>query len=277
MNLKDMTGNQKIFLFIVVILVVSTGAFGIRDRMENLELTTGTNGGDGIFDGLFDIVLNVVIPDSDDGVNGDTTPPPPPPPDDDPPENKRLPTSMWLSANPDDLWHGQWFYGSISTNGYNFAISIKASHLGSGETQTIPGFVGPDGMWTSTPQQMKTPGYWTFVATAENGVVSNIGTLTVRGVTTTVNPTHYSRTFAPTLTVEVYTTARSESVLVFANYPAGGWSKTITTQNTNYNGYLTFTFKPDTLGWVTGDYELDATVNGLTASGYDAAWFSIGR
>lgn len=274
-----MNRNETVFLVIVgSILLLTSGAFGIRDRL-NLQLGPDRESG-GVFSGLFDTILNVIVPDGETEVGesevGESEPPPPPPPEDDG-EDKRLPTGMFLQANPNDLWWGDWFYGSITSDGYNYAITIKATHLGSGKWEEIPGFIGPDGMFESSPSQMKTPGYWTFVATAENGVVSNIETLTVRGVTTNVSPTTMSQTIPRPLIFEVYSTANRQNAFVFANNPAEGWSKDIINIQTNQYGYVSFEFEPSGPGWVRGDYETDAIVGGLNAHDYDTSWFTIGR
>ncbi len=278
MSLKEMSTNQKLFLVLVVVLVVSSGAFGIRSRIEGWGLSTGGGGGGALLYGIFEDLLSVGGRLGESGATGETgatgatgesgadAPPV---------ENWRYPTTIFVTANPDNIPYGNWFYGAVTSDGYSYSISILATHLGSGETETIPGFVAPDGTYESSPMQMNTPGFWTFVVTSENGVVSNTATLRVRGITTNVSPTYYSQSLGSHLSMEVFSDLPRQNAVIFANYPASGVSKPITTLQTNDYGYIFFNYEPDGMFWPRGDYELSCDIGGVGPD--DTSWFRIGR
>ena len=219
------------------------------------------------------ITLN---PPAGNGDGGSSTPPPStPPPTTPPPETSSQPTSMTAFVSPNPLRLGGWVVGTVSSNGYNVPISISAKHKGQASTQTIPAFLGGDGKY-ELAQQMNTAGYWEFQATAENGVKSNVATLTVEGINIVPEYDHYSKTFRDSLKMEVFSHYKGETMSVVAHNHAGGYSVPIASVSINIGGYGSISPNLDSLS--NGDYELDVIFGSDSATAWGGtSWISVGR
>jgi hypothetical protein len=96
-------------------------------------------------------------------------------------ESSRLPTALFINVNPAVIDVGDYAWGTLTSDGYNFAITTKAVHRGDDVASSIPGFAGADGRYEYV-QEMNTPGFWEFQTTSENGVKSNVAYLEVQGM-----------------------------------------------------------------------------------------------
>jgi hypothetical protein len=188
--------------------------------------------------------------------------------------NSRAPTSLTAFVSPDPVRMGGWVLGTLSSNGYNYPVSILATHLGKGAQQTIAGFLGADGKW-QTAQQMNTPGYWEFYAFVDTGATSNKALLTCLGISIGLSSYHYSKSFATSITIGVYSHLTGNCQII-ANDPSHAVSYDITNTVINHGGYGEVA--PSLAMLPLGNYEIDARIGSEWAHDYGGtAWITVER
>jgi len=190
-------------------------------------------------------------------------------------EDCRLPSAISIFVNPSVVDMGDWILGTASTDGYNFAITTKVAHKGSGQSQSVAGWVDSDGRY-ELAQPVNLPGYWEFQTTAENGVKSNVAYLTVRGIQVNLEASHYSKTFRDSLELRALTHYAGADVLFVAINHDTGTSTPLGTARANSGGYATLSYNFDS--FANGNYDIDAIVGSDSATSWSAtAWLEIGR
>jgi hypothetical protein len=188
--------------------------------------------------------------------------------------NSRAPTALTAFVSPDPVRMGGWVLGTLSSNGYNYPVTIMATHLGKGTQQSIAGFLGADGKW-ETAQQMNTPGYWQFIASVDTGTTSNRAQLTCIGINIGLSSDHYSKSFSTSITIEIYSHL-SGNFQIIANDPSHGVSYDITNAAVNHGGYGSVA--PSLSMLPIGNYEIDAHIGSEWAHDYGGtAWVTVGR
>jgi len=192
------------------------------------------------------------------------------------PENSKDPTSIMATVNPNPVWIGGAVLGEVVSNGYNTGITIKAVHVGLGTAQSIPAWLGTDGKFSFGPQQMNTPGYWQFQVTSDNGIKSNVVSLTVRGTSTVADKEFYSRLIDDSITIQCFSEHKGQTVLFTAVDHELGAETPLGSATINSGGYASITVNLDSLA--IKHYELDAVVGSDRASYYGhTAWVQMGR
>ncbi len=187
----------------------------------------------------------------------------------------RAPTMLTVTVTPNPMNMHGFFIGTVTSDGQNYGITITYTTPRS-ESLSIRAFLGPNGMYTSTPIQMNIPGEYRFSVRADNGVISNTAALQVNGVYINVDPDSVSRAFFHTITVEVSTGMYRSNYVVTASRDGWATSTVIVTGRVDTHGYASWTgdFNPFTLG----NYEFDVTINGQTARSYGASdWVNAQR
>jgi len=162
----------------------------------------------------------------------------------------------------------------VSSNGYNYPLTIYAKHKGSGQIQQLAALLGPDGKYTIA-QQITVPGHWEFWAVA-GSVTSNTIQLTVEGVKVVGESNHYSKTLRTSMTLQIYSHLTGNAAIIL-NDPAHSTSYPLTNTYVNTGGYGEISITLN--GYANGDYEIDAIINGVKASSYTygSYWVNIGR
>jgi len=217
-----------------------------------------------------------VFGDSDgDGDNNDNNGDDGEPPDDYDPEDTDLPSDIDIFVDPSVIDMGDWVLGQLTGDGHDYSITTKVVHKGSGQSQSIGGWVDSDGQY-ELPKQINTPGYWEFQTTAQNGIKSNVAYLTVRGILVNLEAEHYSKTFRDSLELRAFTHYAGEYVLFVAHDPATSSSTPLGTSRANSGGYATLSYNFDS--FANGNYEIDAIVGSDSATSWSGtAWLEIGR
>ena len=136
-------------LIVVVLAVLILGGIGARMR------ATG-EGGEGGFFGITipDIILNLVVPDSGDSGAQDW-PDWPEYPEFEPQPDSRAPTGLTIMVTPSEVDMGDWIIGTVSSNGYNWPLSVTVTHTGSGVSGEIAGFLGAM-FWAAADSRYRT-------------------------------------------------------------------------------------------------------------------------
>ena len=220
--------------------------------------------------------LNITFPAAPGG--GDTyyytQPTSPPSPTAPPTSDSRAPTSLYVVIEPNPVTMGEWVYGSATSDGYKYPITIHAKHVGEGVETSFGALIDEAGQFYHS-QTLDTPGYWDFWATA-GSVTSNKPRLTVQGAMVTSSRTFFSRLLGyMDTTLKLYCHSAG-TAQIFANDPDAGVSIPMKTAHINSGGYATTTF--DFSGWSLGTYEIDFIVNGIKASDYgESVWITLGR
>jgi hypothetical protein len=183
--------------------------------------------------------------------------------------NERVPTSLTVALNTYDCNMGATVIGAVTSNGYNYPVTIYVKYLGTGDQVSESGLLGADGRFTEA-RIIQLPGVWEVWATS-SGVTSNKATLSVHGCRIVCDKT--SVPFAPgshIVGVKVYGD-KSSVVTGFVNDPAHAISYPLPSVSTNVGGYASTTY--DFMNKAIGDYEVDAIVNGRQASSFGASWW----
>lgn len=222
---------------------------------------------------------NITLPNFNPNIIVNPSPSPSPTPTPTPtpqpqPENARKPTVLNAFVSPNPCTMGWWVDGTVTSNGYNYPIKIIANHLTTGTSQTLTGFLGPDGQFALT-QQLNTPGYWTFQAMTEDGsVTSNLVELTCVGVKVDPSKEFYSRLIDDSITFTITSYIKNANGVLTAKSGAG--TKTVGNFRTDSHGLATLTANLDSYNTV--DWEFDATVGGQSASTYKGTcWVRVSR
>jgi hypothetical protein len=204
-------------------------------------------------------------------VQSPQSPPAPQDPQTPPPtSNERAPTSLTVSLNTYDCYMTDWVTGTVTSNGYNYPLTVYMKHVGSGEQNNQGGLIGADGRFTQG-QNINTPGVFEFWVTS-GSVTSNKVTLNVHGVRIICDKTTVPFSPGPhVVNLKVY--GDKNSVVVgMVNDPAHAisypWPASVTT---NAGGYATTTY--DFAGKNKGNYQIDAMIKGYYASTWGADWW----
>lgn len=187
--------------------------------------------------------------------------------------NSRSPTSLYAVVEPNPVAMKGRVLGTVTSDGYKSPIAIHAKHRGQGVEQAFGGLLDDNGRFLLT-QTISLPGYWNFWVTSGT-VSSNTVSLTVQGIATSVDRDHVSKSLSPTCIVSVFSNYAG-NVAVFANDPAHGVSIPLTNTVVNSGGYGSV--QVDFSTFAQGSYEIDALINGETASTYGGTcWVTVGR
>jgi len=197
------------------------------------------------------------------------------PPDYTPPSNERAPTSITAFVSPNPITMGGWVVGTASSDGYNYAITVYAKHLGDGTVQSFAGLLGNDGKY-ELAQQINTPGFWQFWVES-GGVKSNVVDLTVQGILIVSDRDHVSQTFAQPVQFKIYSHYRNANYDLVGYNHAASFSVIMTSGRTTYQGYAEVTY--DMTVHTRGTYEIDViNLAGEKASDYGGTcWVTVGR
>jgi len=185
------------------------------------------------------------------------------------------PTSLYVVIEPNPVAVGSYVYGRVTGNGYLVPITIHAKLMGNGLEQSFGALLDEDGQYYHS-QTLDVAGYYDFWATY-NSVTSNKPRLTVQGITLAPSKTFVSKSFAPTLTLQVYS-HMSGNVQVFLNDPAHSMSIPLTNMVVNSLGYGDILLDFSSIS--NGNYELDVLFSegGAKASDYGSTvWIEVGR
>lgn len=188
--------------------------------------------------------------------------------------NQLAPTSLTVTIMPNPVVVGNYIYGAVISNGFNFPVTIYAKLTGTGEVQTFGGLLDAAGKFEQG-NQMNVPGFWEFWATA-NGVTSNIAKLTVEGMKVVCASSSYSKTMKDSMLIKVYSVF-SGNVGIIANDPAHSISYPVTNCVVSTKGYGEVAPSLDFLP--NGGYEIDAVNGPHKASFYTGGtfWVNVGR
>jgi hypothetical protein len=254
-------------LVAVVVVVLVLGAVGARMR------ATGGGTGDGGFLGIQipDIILNLIVPESGGSDGSDWGPPP-----DwgDPPANKQAPTGITATVSPSTIDMGDWLIGTVTSNGYNWPLSVTVTHTGSGVSGELAGWLGPDGQF-EIYQSVEVPGVYEVTATA-NGITDGPITFVVRGILVDCDGGFYSKTLSDSKRIGVYSHHTNQNAGIVGHYPAHSISRPITNTVINAGGYGEVAPNLDSLN--NGDWELDAIIGGDSATAWEGTyWVRVGR
>ena len=263
---KSDTGSLLVAIIVVVLVL---GAVGARMRATG----TGATGDGGGFFGITlpDIIINLITPDSGGSDASDWGPPP-----DwgDPPANSQAPTGLTILVNPATVDMGDWISGTVSSNGYNWPLEVTVTHTGSGESGTISGWLGADGIFEIW-NEINVPGVYEVTATS-NGATDGPITFVVRGILVECDGGFYSKTMADSKRIGVYSHHTNQNVAVVGHYPAGSYSRVIDNSRINAGGYAEV--NPNLDGLANGDWELDAIIGGDSATAWTGTyWVRVGR
>lgn len=178
-----------------------------------------------------------------------------------------LPSSLHVTIEPNPVIMGNTVYGTVTSDGANYPVTVHAKHVGEGTEQTFGGRLDANGyFWHS--ETLAVPGYWDFWVTSDNGVSSNTPRLTVQGAMLTASRTFFSKTFAlydshielfchSSGTATVFINTGSSSVPVGSVYiNSGGFGEA----DLDLSSFFSLRS--------TGTYEMDFVVNGVKASDY---------
>lgn len=189
------------------------------------------------------------------------------------PANNRQPTSLTSAVSPNPVTMGGWVHGTVTSNGYNWAVTVYAKLKGIDQTQSFDAWLGADGKYT-LDQQLNTAGYWEFWAKTSEGVTSNTVSLTCEGILITPSSSHYSRTFPHPITFKIFSNFNGNAVLT-ATSPTGVVT-TLGTISVSHSGYGEGTFGMPTA--TLGNYHVDCTLATHTASSYGGdVWIEVNR
>jgi len=194
-------------------------------------------------------------------------------------ENSRTPTSLFVQVSPNPAVMGRAVYGTVTSNGYNYPITVYARNLGAEEwtnqgTQTFGALLGADCKYEHL-QQVNVPGYWEFWATA-GSVTSNKASLTVQGIL--VSSDHQVVTTGDSyVNFVVFSNFKNTQVSLFANDPAKSISIPLQTVNTDHTGSVAVAYNfNDRSTFPVGTYEIDAIISGQKASSYGGSmWLQV--
>jgi len=191
-----------------------------------------------------------------------------------PSSNQLAPTSLTVTVSPNPMTMGGYIYGAVISNGYNSPVTIYAKLTGTGEVQSFGGLLDASGKFEQG-EQMNTPGFWEFWATA-NGVTSNVARLTVEGLKVQCESSSYSKSMRDSLLIKVYSVF-SGNVGIVANDPAHSVSYPVTNCVVSSKGYGEVAPSLDFLP--NGGYEMDAVNGPHKASDYTQGtfWVNVGR
>ena len=190
-----------------------------------------------------------------------------------PASDSHAPSSMYAVVQPNTISQGQRVIGVVTSDGYKYPITVNARHMGQGTTQTFGGLLDDTGRFLIS-QTISLPGSWEFWTTA-GAVSSNRADLTVLGIATTSDRASVSKSLSPTCNIGVYSST-SGNVAIIANDPVHFISVPLTNTVVNSGGYGTVNVDLSSLA--QGSYEIDALINGQTASGFGGAcWVTVGR
>jgi len=217
-----------------------------------------------------DIIVNIINPpppsDGDGTGDGDGTTPPPDDGDDHvAPPNNLQPSSLTAFVSPNPMTMGGWIQGTVSSDGYNWPITIYATHKGEGATQSWAGLLAENGIYQLT-QQLSTPGIWSFVVKTAEGLESNTVTLTCQGILIVPEFDHYSKTFRDSISFKIYSHMERQSAQILANFPAGSYTIPVTNIMIASGGFATFSTSLDS--FANGDYQWDVIIGSASAIGY---------
>jgi hypothetical protein len=254
----------------VILAIVVLGGLGAGMRAR-----TGEDGSDGGFLGfkLPDIVINLITPESGDQGDFDFPEWPdyePPPPA----ENSRAPTDISVFVTPNEIDMGDWIIGTVTSNGYNWPLSVTVTHTGSGQSGELAGWLGANGQF-EIYQAVNVPGVYEVTATS-NGVTDGPITFVVRGILVDCDGGFYSKTMSDSKLIRVYTHHTHQNAGIVGHYPAGSYSRAITNTVINAGGYGEVA--PNLDGLANGDWELDAIIGSDSATAWGATyWVRVGR
>jgi len=209
----------------------------------------------------------------------DSQPQPPPdyqPPDYQPAENSLVPTSLSVQVSPNPANMGGAVYGTVTSNGYNYPITVYARNLGAEEwtnqgTQSFGAFLGADGKYTHL-QQVNIPGYWEFWATTSS-VTSKKASLTVLGILVSGSRTSVSSGDAY-VTFTIFSNFKNTPVSLVAYDPVTYVSIPLQNVNTDDTGSVAVGYNFN--AFAVGSYEIDAIIAGQKASTYGGStWLTV--
>lgn len=177
--------------------------------------------------------------------------------------NNLKPTSLAVTVSPNDAPRGSTVTGSVTSNGYNYPITIHAKHVGANSEVSFGGLLTDYGKFYHM-QQMDICGRWSFWVTCD-GVTSNVAYATITGIMLYSDETTYSRSFDHVGNWKIYSSVTG-SCSVFVNDPAHGVSVPMGSVNVNAGGYASVDLDFGSLS--LGNYEVDCVIGGQKASDY---------
>lgn len=176
------------------------------------------------------------------------------------------PTSLVVVVAPVSAPKGTMVTGVVTSNGFNFPITIHAKHVGANSEVTFGGLLNSEGkFWHS--QQLDLCGQWDFYVSG-NGVNSNVARSTITGIMLHSEETTYSRSFDHEGVWQVFSSV-SGSCSIFADDPAHGISIPLGTVIVNVGGYAVTNLDFGAL--TLGTYTINCVVNGQKASDFGGA------
>jgi len=179
-------------------------------------------------------------------------------------EDKKAPTSMTAFVSPNPVTMGDWIKGTVTSDGYNYPITIHALHIGENAKQSFAGVLDDQGKYELI-NQLNTPGYWQFWVETDVGVKSNKVQLTCQGIKIVGDKTVYDKSQDDQITFKVYSHYTGDAQVV-AEDPNQAVSIPVTTVTINSGGYATFTVNLDS--WSDGDYRFNVLIGGEKATDY---------
>lgn len=183
------------------------------------------------------------------------------------------PTSLFVVVEPNPMNMGAWVGCSVTSNGRNSPFDLHIKNVGSGQEQSVGGFLDEDGQFYHG-QTFSIPGYWDVWATT-GSVTSNKPRLQVQGALVVAERTHVSKTVDDTLVCQLFCHS-SGNTQVFLNDPAHSASIPMTNAVINSGGYGDIELDFGSIA--NGDYTISFVVNGVTADSYGGvAAVTVGR
>ena len=208
-------------------------------------------------------IINIFVQNQTPPSNGGGATPPPV-------TNDRAPTSLTVVLNTYDCVMGSFVAGSVTSNGYNYPVTVYVKHVGSGEQISEGGLLAANGRFYAG-SNIQTPGVYEVWASS-SGVTSNKVTLSVHGcrVVCDLSVVPFSPGAHP-VNVKIYGDKNS-AVVAMVNDPAHAISYPFPVSvSTNAGGYVATSY--DFAGKAKGNYEVDAIINGNKASSFSASWW----
>lgn len=241
--------NTTMIIALALVMLVAVAFAYQQGYLSNIALPSGFGGASGENNGSQGGDTYNYYDDNDD------TPPAP--------ANNRQPTSLTCAVSPNPVTMKGWVHGSVTSNGYNWPVTVYARLKGIDQTQSFDAFLGSDGMYT-LEQQLNIAGYWEFWAKTSEGATSNTVSLTCIGILISPSSSFYSRLVAHPITFKIFSNYDGTATLT-ATSPLGV-TTTLGTVSVSHLGYGEGTFNMPTA--TLGNYHVDCTLAGHTASSY---------